>query len=241
MPSRGPSERLAPVARPSLPDWFPGDDELIERLVSHQPVYRYRRPRYQIQLLKDLVALMPQAATSVLDVGAGNGVIADTIATVFPGKHVSGVDVAHRVLPTVRVPVQTYDGQRLPFEDASFDCALLCNVLHHVNIDQRGPLLQDILRVTSGGPIIIKDHLASSRLDHRRLGWLDVAGNAPFGGMVEATYLEQQDWNALFADLGCTAEILPTSPYRGPALALAFPNRLEICLRVQAAKPRGTD
>jgi len=168
----------------------------------------------------------------MLDIGAGSGLVAEMIASIFPGKTVVAVDVTNRILPTVGVPFRTFDGTMLPFENGSFDCALLCNVLHHVKVDQRRGLLTEILRVTGGGPLVIKDHIAESRLDHFKLAWLDFAGNAPFGGMVEARYLGGSDWDALFGALHCTGDRLPDSPYRGAVYGLMFSNRLEICLRV---------
>ncbi len=186
-------------------------------------------------MLKDLATLLPSGDCRILDIGAGSGLIAETIAAMFPGKTVTAVDVTNRILPTVRIPFRTFDGQVLPFEAGSFDCALLCNVLHHVKTDQRQGLLREILRVTGGGPLVIKDHLAETRLDHVKLAWLDFAGNAPFGGMVRAWYLGGRDWNELFAELQCSGELLPDSPYRRGLYALLFCNRLEICLRVISA------
>ena len=230
------SERLKVIARPPCPAWLPGDAQIIERISSHQAVYRVHKPRYQLQLLKDLATLVPSGNCRILDVGAGSGLIAEMIASMFPGKTVAAVDVADRILPTVGVPFRTFDGEILPFEDRSFDCALLSNVLHHVKINQRRRLLEEVLRVTGGGPRIIKDHLAESRLDHFKLAWLDFAGNAPFGGMVNAWYLGRRDWDDLFAELQCTGEMLLDSPYRGRAYGLMFSNRLEICFRVNRVR-----
>jgi len=227
--------RLQAIAKPPRPDWLPSDAEMTERLASHQSLYRYRKPRYQIQLLKDLATLLPSGSCRVLDIGAGSGLVAEMIASMFSGKSVVAVDVVSRVLPTVRVPFHTFDGRTLPFENRSFDCALLSNVLHHVAVDERGPLLRETLRVTGGGPIVIKDHLAESGVDHLELAVLDFIGNAPFGGMVTAQYLSGRDWDELLAAVGCTGERLPESPYRGGAFAAIFPNRLEICMRITAS------
>ncbi len=233
--------RLTTTAKLPCPEWLPRDEAIIERLGSHQSLYRFRKPGYQVQLLKDLAVLIPPGDCRVLDIGAGSGLVAEMMASMFPGKTVAAVDVTNRVLPTVRVPFQTFDGQRLPFESGSFDCALFCNVLHHVSLDQRVPLLREALRVTGGGPLVIKDHLASSELDHVRLAMLDFMGNVPFGGMVTARYLSGADWEKLLGDLRCRGERLPESPYRGGVFAAIFSNRLEICLRVtsdeQSASP----
>jgi ubiquinone/menaquinone biosynthesis C-methylase UbiE len=153
------------------------------------------------------------------------------IASMFPGKAVVAVDVTNRILPTVGVPFHPFDGKVLPFEDDSFDCALLCNVLHHVKTGQRRGLLNEVLRVTGGGPLVIKDHLAESSLDHLKLAWLDFRGKCTFWGMVNAWYLGGRDWDELFSELQCTGEMLLVSRYRS-ALYGSMSNRFEICLRV---------
>jgi SAM-dependent methyltransferase len=185
-------------------------------------------------LLKDLAALLPAGKARVLDIGTGSGLIGEAISEFFPGKSVVGVDVAPRVLPTVRLACVAYDGVNLPFVDGSFGCALLCNVLHHVDAEKRARLLQEALRMTKGGPLIIKDHVAKSGWDRLRLGVLDAVGNLPFGGMVRAEYLSDDDWGTLLEQLGCTGAVLPVSTYRSGFSALCFPNRLEVCFSVRA-------
>lgn len=219
--------RLAPVAT-SLTD----EAAITARLTSRDPWLRYRKPRYQLQMIRDLERLLPPGDCRVLDIGAGNGLIGETLASVFPGKRVTGVDIAANVLPELRIPMVRYDGGRLPFADRSFDCALLCNMLHHVPPSGRLPLLREALRVTGDGPLIVKDHLASGLLDHLRLWALDVLGNAPRGAMIAARYLGNAEWEALLEALGCVGALLPVGHYRAGAWALCFPNRLEICLRI---------
>jgi SAM-dependent methyltransferase len=219
-------------ARAVPPSSFPPEARVVDYLAGHQAVYRYRSPRYQIRLLKDLAALMPAGDCRVLDIGAGNGLIGGAIRDLFPGKSVMGVDISLRLLPSVGLSCTIYDGVNLPFADRSFDCALLCNVLHHVDPASRARVVREALRVTGGGPVIVKDHLARSRLDRLRLAALDLAGNLPFGGMVSAEYLGEGEWSSLLSQTGCTGTALPVSAYRSGLSALCFPNRLEFCFAV---------
>ena len=219
----------------ALPDWFPGEAAIAGFLAARQPLYRYRKPRYQLRLLEDLARLMPAGERRVLDVGAGTGLLAEAIGTLFPGKRVTAVDTAHRTLPGLRVPFVAFDGRHLPFGAGAFDCALLCNVLHHVRRQDREPLLREVLRVTGGGPLLVKDHLARGALDGLRLRWLDLAGNLPFGGMLAAEYLDSRQWGGLLSALGCSGSLLGASAYRSGLSARCFPNRLEICFSVTQA------
>jgi SAM-dependent methyltransferase len=227
--------RLRSLTNPPLPSWLPGDAAILQRLSARDPWLRRRRPYYQLRMIKDLAALVPPGPCHILDVGAGSGVVGETIAELFPGKSVVGVDVAHNPLPGLRIPLLQFDGTRLPFADASFDCVLFCNVLHHVQPPARGALLREALRVSSGGPILIKDHLAVEPLDRLRLWMLDALGNAARGFMVSAEYLSAPQWEELLRELDCAAEVLPASPYRRGLWAWCFPNRLEISLRISRA------
>jgi len=224
--------RLRRVERISRPGWLPEDALIMRHLAARDPWLRYRKPRYQLQMIKDLAGLLPAEGCRVLDVGAGSGLIGETIATLFPGKSVTGVDIATNALPNLRIPLVRFDGGRLPFADQSFGCALFCNVLHHVKPEVRTGLLHEALRVTGGGPLVIKDHLASAPLDGLRLWLLDVLGNAPRGAMISASYLGERQWEALLRELGCTGDMLPASAYRTGLGAWCFPNRLEICFRI---------
>jgi len=213
------------------PGWLPDDAAIARHLGRRDPWLRRRKPHYQVQMIKDLAALIPASARKVLDIGAGSGLVGETIATLFPEKWVAGVDVHPNALPDLSIPYVRFDGSRLPFSDRSFDCALFCNSLHHVLPEARHQLLREALRVTGGGTLVIKDHMGAGLHDRLRLWALDVLGNAARGFMVSASYLGPAQWDRLLQDLGCSGEMLPVSPYRSGLWSWCFPNRLEISFR----------
>jgi len=205
--------------------------DVTAALASRIPLYRWRRPIYQTALLRSLAACWQPANRTVLDVGGGTGILAQSIKKLFAVDRVVSVDIEDRYLDSLDIETRTYDGRTLPFADGSFDCVVLCNVLHHVPKDARVPLLRECARVAAAGTVYVKDHVAGSRLDHLRLKILDLLGNVPFGGMVEASYLEAADWRALTDAAGFRIESQESNDYRGGLMARVFPNRLEVVMR----------
>ena len=205
----------------------PSERDVTRILSQHAPLYRWRRPHYQAVMLREMAALWDVSHRKVLDVGGGNGLVAEAIKQLFPVEQVVSIDIADRFAPGLSISTQTYDGEALPFPNRSFDCVVLNNMLHHVPHAARAPLLRECRRVAGGGPLYIKDHLAVSALDHTRLRALDWLGNVPFKGMIEAQYLTARDWDALCRESGHVQTAIRSSGYRGRAFAALFPNRLE--------------
>lgn len=72
---------------------------------------------------------------TVLDVGCGVGVYHDLLAPALGSLH--GVDVSkacidRAIVAHPNVTYTAYDGERLPYEDASFDAVFTICVMHHV-------------------------------------------------------------------------------------------------------------
>ena len=195
------------------------------------PLYRHKRPVYQTVLLQSLRDLWDTGDQRMLDVGGGTGAIAQAIHDLFPIERIVSVDVDDRFLSALSIETATFDGTTLPFPDASFDCVLLSNVLHHVPGTSRLALLLECSRVAGHGSLYIKDHLATNELDRVRLAMLDCIGNAPFHGMVRGTYMGSSDWAELAAGAGYRVESLESGAYRAGLFARLFPNRLEITMR----------
>ncbi len=101
------------------------------------------------------------AGLRVLDVGWGNGYVLGQYARF--GAHVSGVDLtqtavdlcsARFALDGLKGDFRLTDGERLPFEDGTFDIACSMGVLHH--IEDPLPMIAEMRRVLKpGGRIIL--------------------------------------------------------------------------------------
>jgi SAM-dependent methyltransferase len=206
--------------------------EDVQRCMApHLPIYSWHKPVYQYVALTNLQRLWDPGHTRVLDVGGGTGVLAQTIKTLFGLQHVASVDVHDRFLPSLNIETAVYDGVTLPFADDSFHCALLFNVLHHVPVAQRVPLLRECHRVVGRGSLYIKDHISRGASDDGRLAVLDLLGNAPFRGMMTARYLREADWQELALQTGYETGERLVGDYRSGLMAALFPNRLEFSTR----------
>ena len=206
-------------------------------MARHIPLYRTHAPAYQTVLLQGFLALWNPAHARVLDIGGGTGVIAQAMKDLFGIAQMTSIDVKDRFLASLDIETRVYDGVTLPFAAASFDCVTLSNVLHHVPPSARSALMRECARVAGNGPIYIKDHVASSRLDHARLLVLDAIGNLPFGGMVKASYLTAEDWQRLASDIGYRIDRHIGGAYRSGLFERLFPNRLEATMRLVPTIP----
>ncbi len=209
-------------------------ESVAQTLSRHTTLYRRRPPVYQTVMLASLAQVWQGQHARVLDVGGGTGVMAQAIQEFLPAGRVSAVDVVDRYFDTLSVETHVYDGAHLPFADGSFDAATINNVMHHVPPAARASLMREVRRVV-GGPVYIKDHVATSWLDHARLTVLDAIGNIPFGGQVEADYLLRSEWEELAGAAGYRIGAQADGSYRSGLMGWLFPNRLETTMRFDPA------
>jgi SAM-dependent methyltransferase len=107
--------------------------------------------------------LRAPAELDFLDVGCGPGETDRFLEGKVGG--LAGVDVAPKMVETARRrnPWAEYrdyaEGDRIPFDDGSFDVCFAVCVFHHVARDQRVPLVEEMKRVCRpGGLIALFEH-----------------------------------------------------------------------------------
>ena len=107
----------------------------------------------------------------VLDVGCGPGL---TDRHLLPHvASLAGVDPSPGMVERARREnpqgeYSLYDGERLPFDDATFDLAFAINVLHHVDRPDRRPLVAELGRVTKpDGLVAVFEHNPLNPLTRR--------------------------------------------------------------------------
>ncbi|MFT3913275.1 MAG: methionine biosynthesis protein MetW [Anaeromyxobacteraceae bacterium] len=199
----------------------------------HERVVFGRRVRALSRAIADLIP--PNAR--VLDVGCGDGSIDGLIQQSRPDVAIQGVDVLVR--PGTKIPVQKFDGEVLPFEDAAFDVVMFVDVLHHTNSPEK--LLAEACRV-SRGCLVIKDHTNDPPLGNVRLRFMDWVGNAHHGVVLPYNYMSAATWSSAWEKLGLHVSAYQTQVglYPFPAdlifeRGLHFVSRLEKEARPLAA------
>ena len=155
-----------------------------------------RNKRKVFALRDHLAALIPYGA-QVLDVGCGDGALAYSILQSRPDVEVRGIDVLIWKETTIRI--DQFDGQVIPYEDASFDVVMLVNVLHHT--EDPTVLLREAKRVTRKS-ILIKDHTRDGLFADTTLRFMDWVGNIGLGVPLPYEFWPRQRWIDTFDTLG---------------------------------------
>lgn len=155
------------------------------------------------QMINDLIAnhFSPSARVSVLDVGCGHGYVHPPLLAA--GHKVTGVEIAADVLELARkaqpqAEYRAYDGDTLPFPDASFDVAIAMCVVHHVPVPKWSDFVREIRRVVRpGGLIAIFEHNPLNPFTRY------VVATSPLD--VGVTMVRRRLLERLFRNAGCSA------------------------------------
>ncbi|HRU05593.1 MAG TPA: anti-sigma factor antagonist [Candidatus Brocadiia bacterium] len=134
---------------------------------------------------------------SILDVGAGDGLVGKTFAS--EGRLVELLDVADR--NESGLPLEVYDGRKMPFPDKSFDYALMISMLHHC--DDPAQVLREARRVTRRR-VIVNEPVYLNEPQRRYNMFFDwfmtrVAGD--FKG-TPCNFNSPEGWEHVFRELG---------------------------------------
>jgi len=117
--------------------------------------------RYHQDSLEDIISFA-QPNGDVLEIGCGNGVFLKTLSSRKNVSTLSAVDLSNEMLKHTEsrmlsvdspIPWQIVrgDGERLPFEEASFDCIFARGLLHHLPEPKKGA--KEIARVLRPGGV----------------------------------------------------------------------------------------
>lgn len=190
---------------------------------------KYIYQRRILVLSRHLIDLIP-ANTTVLDVGCGDGSLADRLMKIRRDINVTGVDVLVR--EKTYIPVVQFDGKTLPYRDLRFDVVLFIDVLHHT---EEPELLLNEARRVARKVIIIKDHTLLGILAYRTLRFMDEIGNARYGVALPYNYWTLEKWEQTFQSLHLVVKDwrkrLRLYPW---PLSLAFDRSLHFIARLES-------
>jgi len=168
--------------------------------VLQRTFYEIHRKAVQVpraERITDTFVQFAGEAESLLDVGAGDGAVAAEVGRRLGARRIVGVDVL--VQPHAAIEVISYDGERLPFEDQTFEVVTISDVLHHCA--QPLLVLRECLRVASRC-VLVKDHFRFGPLSNAILLALDMVGNAESGVLVRGTYFSPNQWIEMVREAG---------------------------------------
>ncbi len=164
----------------------------------HETTVHSRR----VQVIKRLLLPLMPPAGHVLDVGCGDGLLASLLGEQLPATSFHGIDVLVR--DRTHVPVASFDGFEIPFEDDSFESVMMVDVLHHT--EDPTILLSEAKRVARSH-IVLKDHTRNGFLANPTLRFMDWVGNAHHGVALPYNYLSEAEWQTCFANLGLEIDV----------------------------------
>ncbi len=180
---------------------------LIEKsLINiHQRASHNNRVNILSKLLGDRIDSLfeNKKETRCIDIGCGDMTIAENIAIVNTKTNWTCIDI-HKLPEELKdsekwKKYKQFDGTTIPFENNSFDCALFCDVLHHISHDLT-PLITEAARVAS--VVIIKDHFEYGFYSRNMLKLMDFVGNWGYGVSIPEYYFTQKNFELLCSQSG---------------------------------------
>src|SRR4051812_37369967 len=120
---------------------------------------------YQVQVMADILDLLPSDVSSVLDVGCGDGLITNAIPLHIK---VVGLDPSAHALQHVRRESRTGTISAMPFKDRSFDLVMTTDVLEHLPADVLEQAIKELTRVARKYILICVPHQEQWRSNFTR-------------------------------------------------------------------------
>lgn len=172
---------------------------------------------YKIRDLARLLRARSPAPSRFLDFGAGIGTSVPFLRKYFPSAQLTCVDVSTRSLAIGMARFAddanfvAFDGTRLPFADAAFDCVFAGCVMHHVPPVEHGRVFAEFRRVLRpAGDLLVYEHNPRNPVTVRT---------------VKACAFDD---NAILVRAGTLAEALEAAGFRKPRIRyrVFFPRAL---------------
>jgi SAM-dependent methyltransferase len=172
------------------------------RLSGEDPEFFAEYKAVEAARVMAAVGLRPER---IMDFGAGRGNCVAHLQRAFPDAALTALDVSSRSLTHCAArairPLETvcYDGQSLPFENASFDLVFTACVFHHIPAEDHIRLLAEIRRtLTPKGRFILFEHNPWNPLTRHAVATCPFDANAV---LISAPEMRRRLRAAGFADV----------------------------------------
>ncbi len=109
---------------------------------------RHRDPG-EISRIEETVALLPGGIATVVELGAGDGVVSHAVKEKRPEVQVIAVERSRAALDCIRLSRVQADMTALPFRDRSFDLVMACEVLEHLPEEDFRQALREVNRIAN--------------------------------------------------------------------------------------------
>ena len=110
----------------------------------------------QVAVAEDLIAMIPEDVTTILDAGCGNGAVTNLLSSRW---NVVGCDFSYAALNSVQAPTFVANLATTPLKDNSFDLVLLSDVLEHIPDELYKQVLVEISRIATKYILIAVPHM----------------------------------------------------------------------------------
>ena len=200
-------------------------------MIAHERLHEVHASGRRLRVLAGALAPLLPEAGRVLDVGCGDGRLAERVLALRRGLALEGVEVMPR--PGTRIPVTGFDGRRLPFADGAFDAVLVVDTIHHAQ--DGDALLAECARVA--GRVVVKDHLRDPLLARPTLRFMDWVGNRRHGVAVPDDYWRRARWEDAFARAGLSVERFETVRLFPPPLTWLFDRGMHFVAALRSRSP----
>jgi 2-polyprenyl-6-hydroxyphenyl methylase/3-demethylubiquinone-9 3-methyltransferase len=138
----------------------------------------YRKLFFNVRAFGEALRAWAGSATSILEIGCGDGLVTEELRRVFPKAEITGIDIRAEIGTLFRgdragVTFLTAEVGGFSRRNRSrFDLAVISDVLHHVAPEARPDLLRSAaISLCAGGALAIKEWERRRNLPHL-LAWI---------------------------------------------------------------------
>jgi tRNA (cmo5U34)-methyltransferase len=160
---------------PTIQDW--NDPATVASWIATRTESNPGRSAH-LEMLITLLGQVQPAGLRVLDLGCGDGMVAEMVLTRLPGSYVAGVDLSPPMLEAAAARLAAYPGRYTLYrrslqdssllgEEAPFDAAIGVQSVHHLDSAGKQALFAWVAgQVRPGGIFLLSDriHLPSAAL-----------------------------------------------------------------------------